>query len=172
MLLLWYPKGVKGYKLYRLDDKSPKIVTSRIVVFNESAMYKDTLEAFSAGTDKSVEELNVEVKLQGLNNHTLEEDQTHQDQEDGDDLDARDQETNQTTDLTDYQLVRDREPMARTKPLRFRDKSNMAPYVFAITEEEDTHEPLTYQEAVACEDSSKWKAAMKEEMDSPRKNKT
>nr|GFC01557.1 putative polyprotein [Tanacetum cinerariifolium] len=39
-------------------------------------------------------------------------------------------------------------------------------------EEEDAHKPLTYQEAVACEDSSKWKAAMKEEMDSFRKNKT
>ncbi|GJW60844.1 hypothetical protein Tco_0110179, partial [Tanacetum coccineum] len=39
-------------------------------------------------------------------------------------------------------------------------------------EEEDTHEPLTYQEAVSCEDSSKWKAAMKEEIDSLRKNKT
>nr|GEX13340.1 retrovirus-related Pol polyprotein from transposon TNT 1-94 [Tanacetum cinerariifolium] len=39
-------------------------------------------------------------------------------------------------------------------------------------EEEDTHEPLTYQEAVSCEDSSKWKAAMKEEMDSLMKNKT
>ncbi|GKC30762.1 hypothetical protein Tco_1038056 [Tanacetum coccineum] len=37
---------------------------------------------------------------------------------------------------------------------------------------EDTHEPLTYQEAFACEDSSKWKAAMKEEMDSLKKNKT
>nr|GEV27032.1 retrovirus-related Pol polyprotein from transposon TNT 1-94 [Tanacetum cinerariifolium] len=39
-------------------------------------------------------------------------------------------------------------------------------------EEEDTHEPLTYQEAVTYEDSSKWKAAMKEDMDSLRKNKT
>ncbi|GJZ22328.1 retrotransposon protein, putative, ty1-copia subclass [Tanacetum coccineum] len=48
----------------------------------------------------------------------------------------------------------------------------MAAYAFAAAEEEDTHEPLTYQEAVACEDSSKWKAAMKEEMDSLRKNKT
>nr|GFC59893.1 retrovirus-related Pol polyprotein from transposon TNT 1-94 [Tanacetum cinerariifolium] len=72
------------------------------------------------GADKSVEELQVEVELQRLNNHTLEEDQTDQDD----------------------------------------------------AEEEDTHEPLTYQEAVACEDSSKWKAAMKEEMDSLRKNKT
>nr|GFC52722.1 retrovirus-related Pol polyprotein from transposon TNT 1-94 [Tanacetum cinerariifolium] len=45
-------------------------------------------------------------------------------------------------------------------------------YAFAAAEEEDAHEPLTYQEAVACEDRSKWKAAMKEEMDSLRKNKT
>nr|GFA46938.1 hypothetical protein [Tanacetum cinerariifolium] len=71
-----------------------------------------------------------------------------------------------------YQLARDREPKTRMKPLRFRDESNMSAYAFAAAEEEDTHEPLTYQEAVACEDSSKWKAAMKEKMDSPRKNKT
>nr|GEW93023.1 retrovirus-related Pol polyprotein from transposon TNT 1-94 [Tanacetum cinerariifolium] len=93
-----YPEGVKGYRLYRLDDESPKIVTSRNMVFNENVMYKDTLKDSGAGADKSVEELHVE--------------------------------------------------------------------------EEDTHESLTYQEAVAYEDSSKWKAAMKEEMDSLRKNKT
>ncbi|GJZ40597.1 retrovirus-related pol polyprotein from transposon TNT 1-94 [Tanacetum coccineum] len=68
------------------------------------------------GTDKSVEELQVEVELQRLNNHTLEEDQT--DQEDGDDEDAGDQETNHTPDLIDYQLARDREPRTRPKPLR------------------------------------------------------
>ncbi|GJW10631.1 retrovirus-related pol polyprotein from transposon TNT 1-94 [Tanacetum coccineum] len=48
----------------------------------------------------------------------------------------------------------------------------MAAYAFVATEEEDTHKPLTCQEVVACEDSSKWKDAMKEEMDSFRKNKT
>nr|GEX18021.1 retrovirus-related Pol polyprotein from transposon TNT 1-94 [Tanacetum cinerariifolium] len=112
----------------------------------------------------------VEVELQRLNNHTFKEDQI--DQEDGDDEDAGDQETNQTHNLTDYQLTRDREPITRTKPLRFQDESNMAAYAFFATEEEDTHEPLTYQEAVACEDSSKWKVVIKEEMDSPRKNKT
>ncbi|GJY63604.1 hypothetical protein Tco_0465064 [Tanacetum coccineum] len=47
-----------------------------------------------------------------------------------------------------------------------------AAYVFLAAEEEDTHEPLTYQEEVACKDSSKWKAAMEEEMDSLRKNQT
>ncbi|GJR61822.1 retrovirus-related pol polyprotein from transposon TNT 1-94 [Tanacetum coccineum] len=114
-VLLGYPEGVKGYKLYRLDDESSKIVTSRNFVFNESVMYKDTLKDSGAG-DKSVEELQVEVELQRVNNHTPKEDQTNQ--EDGVDEDAGDQETNQPPDLTDYQLVRDREPRTRTKPLR------------------------------------------------------
>ncbi|GJR70297.1 retrovirus-related pol polyprotein from transposon TNT 1-94 [Tanacetum coccineum] len=99
-VLLGYPEGVKGYRLYRLDNESPKIVTSRNVVFNESVMYKDTLKDSGAGTDKSVEELQVEVELQGLSNHTPEED--HTDQEDGNDENAGDQETDQTPDLTDY----------------------------------------------------------------------
>ncbi|GKB76585.1 retrovirus-related pol polyprotein from transposon TNT 1-94 [Tanacetum coccineum] len=130
-ILLGYPESVKGYRLYRLDGKSPKIVTSRNVVFNESVMYKDTLKDSGAG----------------------------------------DQETDQTPHLTNYQLIRDREPRTRMKPLRFQDMSNMASYVFAAEEEEDTHESLTYQEAVLCEDNSKWKDAMEEEMDSLRKNK-
>ncbi|GJT02189.1 zinc finger, CCHC-type containing protein [Tanacetum coccineum] len=83
-----------------------------------------------------------------------------------------DQETDQTPNLTDYQLTWDKERRTRTKPLRFQDESDIAAYAFVAVEEEDTHEPLTYQEAVACEDSSKWKAAMKGEMDSLRKNKT
>ncbi|GKB51465.1 retrotransposon protein, putative, ty1-copia subclass [Tanacetum coccineum] len=99
-VLLGYPDGVKGYRLYRLDDESPKIVTSRNVVFNESVIYKDTLKDSDVGADKFVKELQVEVELQRLNNHTPEEDQT--DQEDDDDEDAGDQETNETPDLTDY----------------------------------------------------------------------
>nr|GEU94014.1 retrovirus-related Pol polyprotein from transposon TNT 1-94 [Tanacetum cinerariifolium] len=168
-VLLGYLEGLKWYRLYRLDDESPKIITSRNVVFNESVMYKDTLKDSDA-SDNSVEELQVEVELHRLNNHALEKDQT--DQKDGYDEDAGDQATDQPPDLTDYQLVRDREPRTRTKPLRFRDESNMAAYVFVVAEEADTHEPLTYQEPVAYEECSKWKVAMKEEMGSLRKNKT
>nr|GEW09643.1 ulp1 protease family, C-terminal catalytic domain-containing protein [Tanacetum cinerariifolium] len=169
-VLLGYPEGVKGYRLYTIDDELPKTVTIGNVVFNKSVMYKETLKDSGTGADKSVEELQVEVKLQGLKKRTLEEDQT--DPENGDDEDAGDQETDQTPDLTDYQLVRDREPRTRTKPSRFRDKSNMVAYAFVIAEEEDTRESLTCQEAVAYEDSSKWKAAIKEETNSLMKNKT
>nr|GEZ52694.1 hypothetical protein [Tanacetum cinerariifolium] len=101
--------------ILRLDSESPKIVTSRNMVFNKSVMYKDTLKDSDAGLDKSVEELQVEVELHGLNNHTFKKD--HRDEEDGDDEDAGDQETDQTPDLTDYRLVWDREPRTRMKPL-------------------------------------------------------
>ncbi|GJU03531.1 retrovirus-related pol polyprotein from transposon TNT 1-94 [Tanacetum coccineum] len=73
----------------------------RNAVFNESVIYKDTLKNSGACIDKSVKELHVEVELQGLNNRTLEEDQT--DQEDVDDKDVGGQETDQTSDLTNYQ---------------------------------------------------------------------
>ncbi|GKC96464.1 retrotransposon protein, putative, ty1-copia subclass, partial [Tanacetum coccineum] len=43
-VLFGYPEGVKGYRLYRLDGESPKIVSSKNIVFNESVMYKDTLK--------------------------------------------------------------------------------------------------------------------------------
>ncbi|GJV13758.1 retrotransposon protein, putative, ty1-copia subclass [Tanacetum coccineum] len=148
-VILGYLEDAKGYRLYKLDDESPKIFTSMNVVFNESVMYKDTLKVSGVG-DKSVEELQAEVELQRLSNHTPEKD--HTDQEDADDEDAGDQETDQPPDLTDYQLVWDRELRTRTKPLRFQDESNMAAYAFVAVEEEDTHEPLTYQAVVACED--------------------
>nr|GEY53541.1 retrotransposon protein, putative, Ty1-copia subclass [Tanacetum cinerariifolium] len=100
----------------------------------------------------------------------LEEDQTNNvdqtDQDDGDDEDAGDQEIDQPPDLTDYQLVLDREPMTRMKPLRFRDESNMAAYALAVAEKEDTREPLTYQEATICK-AEIWstKSLLKREFD-------
>nr|GEZ70739.1 retrotransposon protein, putative, Ty1-copia subclass [Tanacetum cinerariifolium] len=123
---------VSGGIIERLDDESPKIATSRNVVFNESVMYKEALKD-SGANDKSVEELQVEVELQRLNNHAFKEDQI--DQEDVDDEDAGDQSTDQPSDLTDYQLVWDREPRIRTKLLRFRDESNMAAYAFVTAKE-------------------------------------
>ncbi|GKB02667.1 retrotransposon protein, putative, ty1-copia subclass [Tanacetum coccineum] len=155
---------------YPQDKQGTWLVT---MVFKESVMYKDTLKNSGAGADKSVEELHVEVELQRLNNHTPEED--HTDQEDGADEDAWDQETDQTPDLTNYQLAQDRKRRTRTKPLRFQDESNIAVYAFVTAEEEDTHEPLTYQEAVAYHPagqklvSCKWLVKIKEGIEGVQK---
>ncbi|GKC26414.1 zinc finger, CCHC-type containing protein [Tanacetum coccineum] len=97
-ILLGYPEGVKGYRLYRLDDESPKYSNRGIVVFNgKVVMYVRTM------------------KDSGNRYYQV----------DGNDENEGGQELIRHPDLK------------------------------IITEEEDTHEPLTYQEAVACEDSSK-----------------
>ncbi|GJT87968.1 retrovirus-related pol polyprotein from transposon TNT 1-94 [Tanacetum coccineum] len=49
---------------------------------------------------------------------------------------------------------------------------DMAAYAFAIAEEEDTHEPITFQEAMNSSEKDEWVRAMKEEMSSLKKNHT
>ncbi|GKB71982.1 retrotransposon protein, putative, ty1-copia subclass [Tanacetum coccineum] len=48
----------------------------------------------------------------------------------------------------------------------------MAAYAFAIIEEEDTHEPITFQEVINSSKKDEWVRAMKEEMSSLKKNHT
>ncbi|GJT13377.1 retrotransposon protein, putative, ty1-copia subclass [Tanacetum coccineum] len=67
-IFLGYPEGVKGYRLWRLDDAKPKIIISINVVFNESLMYKDTLKG--VGAVDSRKEVEFEVELQGTKRTT------------------------------------------------------------------------------------------------------
>lgn len=76
-----------------------------------------------------------------LNNHSLEEDQTD-DQEDGD----------------------DEEGAEGNAAERYRGDSNMAALGVAGVIKEDTHES-TFRDAIACEVIYKWMAVMKEYMD-------
>ncbi|GKG52852.1 hypothetical protein Tco_0549964, partial [Tanacetum coccineum] len=72
-----------------------------------------------------------------------------------------------------------------TIPARYRDEGNvslsrpsgskvddMAAYAFAIVEEEDTHEPITFQEAINSSEKDEWVHATKEDMSSLKKNHT
>nr|GEW73045.1 RNA-directed DNA polymerase, eukaryota [Tanacetum cinerariifolium] len=49
---------------------------------------------------------------------------------------------------------------------------DMVAYGFAIAEEEDTHEPITFQEAINSSDKDEWVRAMEEEISSLMKNHT
>ncbi|GJU40764.1 retrovirus-related pol polyprotein from transposon TNT 1-94 [Tanacetum coccineum] len=153
-IFLGYPEGVKAYKLWRLDDVKPKIIIRRDVVFNESLMYKDTLKgADAADSRKEVE---------------FEQDEGPQQQ-----------------NLDNYVLVHDRAKRTTTIPARYRDEGNvslsrpsgskvddMAAYEFSIAEEEDTQEPITFQEAINSSEKDEWVRAMKEEVSSLKKNHT
>nr|GEX14200.1 hypothetical protein [Tanacetum cinerariifolium] len=121
------------------------------VVFNESLMYKYTLKG--AGVAYSEKEVEFEVELQGSRN------------------------------LDYYVLMRDRAKETTFIPTRYRDEGNVsffrqygskvddiAAYAFAIVEEEDTHEPITFQEAINSSKKDEWVRAMEEEMSSLNKN--
>ncbi|GJT52209.1 retrotransposon protein, putative, ty1-copia subclass [Tanacetum coccineum] len=179
-IFLGYPEGVKGYRLWRLDDVKPKIIISRDVVFNESLMYKDTLKG--AGAADSGKEVEFEVELQGsrveptVDPHTGENPGNEDEEQD---------EGPQQQNLDNYVLVRDRAKRTTTIPARYRDEGNvslsrpsgskvddMAAYAFAIAEEEDTHEPIKFQEAINSSEKDEWVRAMKEEMSSLKKKHT
>ncbi|GJV40323.1 retrotransposon protein, putative, ty1-copia subclass [Tanacetum coccineum] len=180
-IFLGYPDGVKGYRLWRLDDVKPKIIISRDVVFNESLMYKDTLKG--VGAADSGKEIEFEVELQGsrvkptVDPHTRENPGNKDDEQD---------EGPQQQNLDNYVLVRDRAKRIITIPARYRDEGNvslsrpsgsrvednMAAYEFAIAKEQDTHELITFQEAINSFEKDEWVRAMKEKMSSLKKNHT
>ncbi|GJR86958.1 retrovirus-related pol polyprotein from transposon TNT 1-94 [Tanacetum coccineum] len=79
--------------------------------------------------------------------------------------------------MDNYVLVRDRAKRTIAIHARYRDKGNvslsrpsgskkddMAAYAFAIAEEEDTHEPITFQEVINSSEKDEWVRAMEEEM--------
>ncbi|GJX13164.1 zinc finger, CCHC-type containing protein [Tanacetum coccineum] len=56
--------------------------------------------------------------------------------------------------------------------VRFREHDDIAAYAFTIAEEEDTHEPIIFEEAINSSEKDEWVLAMKEEMISLKKNHT
>ncbi|GJS18922.1 hypothetical protein Tco_0413394 [Tanacetum coccineum] len=71
----------------------------------------------------------------------------------------------QTQDLIYYQLTRDREQHLACELYGYREDSNEAAFVVAAVEKLYAHESLTFNDTVACEVISKWKARLKDDMD-------
>ncbi|GKD92707.1 hypothetical protein Tco_1372544 [Tanacetum coccineum] len=71
----------------------------------------------------------------------------------------------QTQDLIYYHLTRDKEQHSAHKLLKYREDSNEAAFAVAEAEKIYAHESLTFNNTVACEVISKWKAGLKDDMD-------
>nr|GFA91805.1 zinc finger, CCHC-type [Tanacetum cinerariifolium] len=71
----------------------------------------------------------------------------------------------QSQDLMDYQLARDREQHLACELFRYREDNNEAAFAVAVVEKIYTHESLIFNNTVACEVISKWKAGLKDDMD-------
>nr|GEX76692.1 putative nuclease HARBI1 [Tanacetum cinerariifolium] len=113
-IFLRYPDGVKGYKLWRLDDVKPKIIISRDVMFNESLMYKDTLKGSGAGVADFGKEVEFEVELQGSRVEPTVDSHTRKNL--GNEYEEQD-EGPQQQNLDNYVLVRDRAKRTNAIPV-------------------------------------------------------
>ncbi|GJY45240.1 retrotransposon protein, putative, ty1-copia subclass [Tanacetum coccineum] len=139
----------------KLKPRAIKCIFPGDVVFNESLMYKDTLKG--AGAADSGKEVEFEVELQGSRVEPTVD--PHTGENPGNEDEEQDEEPQQQN-LENYVLT------SGSKV------DNMAAYAFAIAEEEDTHEPIIFQEAINSSEKDEWVRAMKEKMNSLKKNHT
>ncbi|KAK8938897.1 hypothetical protein KSP39_PZI010824 [Platanthera zijinensis] len=143
--------GTKGFKLWNPDTK--KVEVRRDVIFDEASMLKK-----SEAQSKEVEETPVtplEVELEG----------SDQADDHGDSSDPENADAVQPTEAEPYSIARERARREVRLPLRLHDT---VAYAFQVI----STDPGSYKEAVESRESSQWKAAMEEEMESLRKNQT
>nr|GEW50772.1 zinc finger, CCHC-type [Tanacetum cinerariifolium] len=132
---------------------------NRNMDFNESGEYKKTFISSSVGTSSMQVLHEFEFEVKSLGDHTFEVDP-----KENIDQGAGLQEV-QTQDLMDYQLACDMEQHLASELFGYREDSNEAAFAVAVVEKIYAHGSLTFNNTVACEVISKWKAGLKDDMD-------
>ena len=183
---LSYPLGVKGYKVWLMDDK--KAIISRDVVFNEYVFYKTNVQVqeqqesssstlsdnFSGSqvlekeTESTPSEYQVEDPSVGeAPNQEVEEGPSSNL---GGEIDEQGEDS-ANEDLRDYVLTRDRVRRQIKPPSRFA-QADLIAFALNASDVVELDEPLCYREAKRSPDWKNWEKAMIEEMDSLKKNNT
>ena len=167
-IFLGYADGVKGYRMYCADSPSSRYFISRDVTFDESAMIKRD-KPLSEGVLDSDIDRGVERQVERVveNEASPKDDQPTSDNEE----EEGSQEDEEPNDLRDYQLARDRVKRKTKAPERL-GFAEMVAYALSTAEDIEADEPVTYREAMACTEASKWSIAMEEEIESLDKNHT
>ena len=168
-LFMGVTSGIKGYRLWCLSSK--KIISSKDVTFDESAMLKKVTtdgkvseNTFQQpeGRLPQVEGTQKLVEFQTTSVKPVEDQQTDHEADVGEEK-VSNEESQQQHDLP-IAISRPRREIR--KPARFED---MVAYAFPVVEEGI---PQTFLEANSSPDKEKWKKAMDEEMQSLMKNHT
>lgn len=167
-IFIGYPGGVKGYKVWSLEDK--RAVVSRNMTFKEGECYtdlkRDNIEQREKNTTFLDLALTESEQVNGSGGEILSEHQTKGATEE---VGSETEETSESHDRDTYQLVIDRIRREVKHPKKFDDYVYMAMYV---SEDGDCVEPSDYKSAMKDPQKKKWIMASDEEMDSLQKNHT
>ena len=159
-MFLGYPEGVKGYKLWCLELGHKKCLISRDVVLNENIIaYQDKFDLTKPSTSDTYktksERVNFEVEQiskggQATKNYLL---------SDKDD----DESEQQTSELDNYQLARDR-VRRETKAHERYGYADLIAFALFFASEVLEEEPKSYEEVLASKEKGKWLRTMNEEI--------
>ncbi|CAA7024021.1 unnamed protein product [Microthlaspi erraticum] len=181
-----YPEGVKGFKVWLLEEH--KVVISRSVVFREDLVYKDIMSS-SGGENQGSKLVNLDmVDVQGGATEIWSNEKEDESVQGGATkvseatvLALVSASEDSVQKVRDYQLVRDRTKRPVKPPVRFTDydctgEEDPDDYEFAgfvcLQSEDGSSEPQTFQQAMIDPDSGKWMEAVGDEYGSLMKNRT
>lgn len=190
-VLLGYPPGVKGFKVWLIDEK--KCVISRNVQFQENAVYKDVVkknkEKVTGESSRSLLDLDLEVEGDSSLGGDLSEETGSLRDQSPVRVEAQEDELDITGEIPlespeSYHLARDRPRRSVRAPRHFdiegylsEDTSDeedgyLSAEALITTVDGDKLEPSSYLEALQDDDWDLWKGGMDDEMDSLIKNHT
>lgn len=160
-MFLGYPEGIKGYRLWARGHGGYKMITSRNVAFNEEEMPCLEKQMSADPENPNVTRFQVELGSQtdsvsnnrGENEPTLPQTQTeleHLGVQEHEQTEMND--PNQQSDVSDYQLTRDRPRRNIREPTRYEDYLS-----YSVMSYNDLayKESKTYNEAMSCNQSGK-----------------
>ncbi|KAG7554626.1 GAG-pre-integrase domain [Arabidopsis suecica] len=191
-VFLGYPTGVKGYKVWLMEEK--KCSVSRNVAFQENAVYKDLIQK-NKDSDQEQEETSsgsLDIDLEETGDMSSGGDLSEETGSLGDHTPSQGSHQPEETEINEevvnnspesYHLVRDRVRREIKAPRHFDvegyyseftddDEEYFDAEALVTTFDGDTIEPANYQEALRNDDWELWKGGMDEEMDSLVKNHT
>jgi len=154
---------VKGYRLWCTDLHPPIFIISRDVKFNESTMLHSSKKVRDVEKEDSI---NKQVEFETNSPHKLDTDTSKQPVQEEvqafvDQLDE--------APLAQYNLARDRTRRQIKPPKRYAQADVVS---FALSEDIEAQDPVTYRETITSNESSQWIRAMNEELESLYKNCT
>jgi hypothetical protein len=170
-IFLGYQSGVKGYKLW--NPQTQKVVISRNIIFNESAMLPDnpsTSAPVQQTSSVQVEHF-IDVDSTPDNDNVVVQDAPNVDDSPTVDDPSIVEHSSPVVQPPQHSITNDR-PRREPKPRkRLIEECNVA-YALSVAEEIEGVEPSNYFEAIISADGNNWMAAMHDEMESLEKNGT